>query len=151
MTIHCESSSNRTYFGDLLAVGAEIEGWVYSNFPPLEHINSDAWLTSSCDTVETLSVAVFSDLNTLVPVTEVLFPPLTIYRIYASCHRPITASNILRLRGRANIEGAPEVPCRQVLAASFRGAGCGRRRLGCVLMFLKPFQLSFDGLLKFLV
>jgi hypothetical protein len=75
MSIHSESSSNRTYFGDLLAVGAEIEGWVYSNFPPLEHVDSDAWLTSSCDTLDALSVAVFSLLNTLAPVTEVLFLP----------------------------------------------------------------------------
>jgi hypothetical protein len=101
--------------------------------------------------LDSLSVAVFSLLNTLVPVTEVLFHPLTIYRIYASCHRPTTASNILRLRGRANIQGVPEVPCRQVLAASFRGTGCSGRRLGCVLMFLKPIQFSFDDLLKFLV
>ncbi|KAH8767632.1 hypothetical protein BGZ57DRAFT_483430 [Hyaloscypha finlandica] len=151
MSIHSESSSNRTYFGGLLAVGAETKGWVYSNFPSLGRIDSDAWLTSSCDTLNALSVAVFSLLDTLVLVTEVLFLPLTIYRIYASCHRPITASNILRLRGRAKVQGVPEVPCGQGLAAAFRGAGCSGRRLGCVLMFLKPFQFSFDGLLKCLV
>ena len=151
MSIHSESLSNRTHFGDLLAVGAVIEGWVYLNFPPLEHINSDGWLTSSCDTLDSFSVAVFSLLDTLVPVTEVLFHPLTIYRIYASWHRPITASNILRLRGGVNIQAAPKVPCRPVLAASFRGAGCSGRHLGCVSMFLKPFRFSFDGVLKCLV
>jgi hypothetical protein len=150
-SIHSESSSNRTYFGDLLAVDAEIEGRVYSSFLSLEHVDSDAWLVSSCDTLDALSVAVFSLFNTSVPVTKVLFLSLMIYRIYASWHHPITASNILRLRGRANIQGAPEVPCRPVLAASFRGAGCSGRRLGCVLMFLKTFQFSFDGLLKCLV
>jgi hypothetical protein len=47
----------------------------------------------------------------------------------------------LRLRGRVNIQGAPEVSCRPVLAASFRGASCSGRRLGFVLMFLKPFEI----------
>jgi hypothetical protein len=42
MSIHSESSSNRTYFGDLLAVGAEIDGRVCSNFSFLEHVDSDA-------------------------------------------------------------------------------------------------------------
>ena len=56
-------------------------------------------------------------------VPSIPYPlPLTIHRIYASCHGPITAGNVLRLRGRTSIQqGASEVPCRPVPAASFAG------------------------------